>query len=314
MSFQHTTQLRDGIAYHQLINSRTDESISLIPELGGTIASIRLQATGAPKEWLVFDDADKVRTNPLFRGRFLFPFNDRIPKARYTFDGTTHQLPVNSPDDGSAIHGFLHQMPMRIADVRTDEDAASMRLEARIAPTDFPGYPFATQLAITYVLDAKGVTLRFDIANPSQRPVPFALGWHPYFALDTEATTLMASYERFVEVDDALLPTRQLLPTAQTPLDFSCGQPLEGMSVDLGFTAPADGITRLRHRDAQLEIHQDTALFPYTQLYIPEDGRSIAIEPITAATNSFNFQELGLRVLDAGQSVQGAVRIRCHTP
>jgi aldose 1-epimerase len=314
MSYEHIIEHRDGIAFHRLINCATRESVALIPALGGTVSSLRLLAPDEPEELLAFDRPADIRTNPLFRGRFLFPFNDRIPGARYTFNGVTHQLPINSPDDGSAIHGFLHSMEMHIVGIDTTTDAISMTLRARILPGDFAGYPFSIEIEITFILNEKGLQIRFWINNPGSTPCPFALGWHPYFLRGNGAAILHADCERVVEVDADLLPTRRLLPVQHTDWTFRPGRDLRDLSIDLGFTAPADGTMILEREKTAVEIRQDPSLFSYTQLYTPPDAQSIAIEPITAATNSFNLPELGLRVLAPGASVSGDISICCIPP
>jgi galactose mutarotase-like enzyme len=44
-------------------------------------------------------------------------------------------------------------------------------------------------------------------------------------------------------------------------------------------------------------------------VFIPPDRRSIALEPVTAATNSFNMPELGRMVLAPGQLVSGTISV-----
>ena len=57
-------------------------------------------------------------------------------------------------------------------------------------------------------------------------------------------------------------------------------------------------------------IEQSTDPFGFTQLFIPPARDSIAVEPVTAATDAFNRPELGLRRLEPGAALRGTVRIR----
>ena len=41
------------------------------------------------------DSDEEILLNPLFRGRLLFPFNDRIPNGKYYFDGREYSFPIN---------------------------------------------------------------------------------------------------------------------------------------------------------------------------------------------------------------------------
>ena len=48
--------------------------------------------------------------------------------------------------------------------------------------------------------------------------------------------------------------------------------------------------------------------YPFTQIYAPSDTDAVAIEPMTAPTNSLVSGE-GLRTLDAGESFRAAFEI-----
>ncbi|MFW6209687.1 MAG: hypothetical protein ACOC7X_13390, partial [Spirochaetota bacterium] len=50
-------------------------------------------------------------------------------------------------------------------------------------------------------------------------------------------------------------------------------------------------------------------LFAYSQVFIPPTRSSIALEPISAATDAFNKPELGLRVLAPGAEAEGRVSV-----
>ena len=83
----------NNISFLKLINQETQESLVLCPSLGGTIVSLTL---GSDQHQIMRNDLDaELLKNPLFRGRFLFPFNDRIPDGIYTFHDKTYQLPKN---------------------------------------------------------------------------------------------------------------------------------------------------------------------------------------------------------------------------
>ncbi len=78
--------------------------------------------------------------------------------------------------------------------------------------------------------------------------------------------------------------------------------------MDIAYRTPGGHTARLTDGHLLLEITQ-SELFQYTQIYIPPDRGSIAIEPVSAATNAFNVPALGLRVLEPGQGVDGTVTV-----
>ena len=67
---------------------------------------------GETHRLLVEDAAEELLANPWFRGRLLFPFNDRIPGGVYRFEGREYAFPCTEGDD--ALHGFLWQRAMRV--------------------------------------------------------------------------------------------------------------------------------------------------------------------------------------------------------
>ncbi len=287
------------------LESGDGAAVVLSPSHGGTVVQVTLQGSGAPVALLAPDAPEDFARNPLFRGRLLFPWNDRIPLARYAFRGVEHRLVANAPD-GSAIHGLIHDRPLAVTDLRADGEMAAVTLRASLSGDD-PGYPFRVSLVVAYELRAGEFTTTFRVTNDGDCDAPFALGWHPYFAASVGAT-LQGAFGRFVEVDSALLPTGRVPDVRGGPFDFSDGAPF-GPGLDIGLSAPADGCVRLHTGRCTVTIRQDVSLFPFTQLYVSDDGQSIAIEPITAATNSFNRPELGLQVLAPGEQKGGSVRI-----
>ncbi|MBN2804116.1 MAG: aldose 1-epimerase [Deltaproteobacteria bacterium] len=287
-------------------NSKTGEYLKISNDWGGTVVSSALNLCGKLYEVISPDQDEDFIKNPLFRGRMLFPFNDRIPDAQYTFGGKTLKLPSNI-DDGSAIHGLIYKMKLEEVERIISDNSASVTLFASLLEDGNSGYPFNVELKITYTLLAGSFKIDFNIYNGGQSDAPYALGWHPYFTTDNSAA-IYGEFSSYVDVDDELLPTGENIDVKDSPYDFSKGWQVKDRDLDLGFVV-TDGITTLKTADYNLIIDQDNEFFPYTQMYIPDDKKSVAIEPITAATNSFNIPSLGLRIIPPGDSESGSVRI-----
>ncbi len=263
----------------KLYHPETRESLVIVPRYGGTVTSLVLGEKS--HEVLRNDSLFELERNPLFRGRFLFPFNDRIPGGRYTFRGKEYQLPVNCREDGSAIHGFLYRERMDVA----EQSETRAVLTWRTDNTFLPGYPFVLSLTIVIELYGGGVAFSFSVKNRGTDPAPFAFGWHSYFNMDS-STRLHAAYPCFFRTDSAFLPIGECCDVNGTDFNFSGGPPAAGKKLDHTFRAPPDGVTILAHRDYSVRIRQDH--FPYTQLFVPPENDSIAVEPITSKPNSFN--------------------------
>ena len=267
----------------KLYHRDTGESLVFIPRYGGTVSSLVL---GEKKhEVLRNDSLNGLEKNPLYRGRFLFPFNDRIPKGQYTFRGKKYQLPVNCREDGSALHGFLYRERMDVVE-KSDTRAV---LKWRTDDTLLPGYPFTLSLLIILELTGGGASFSFTVKNEGQNTAPFALGWHSYFKIDA-ASRLHAAYPCFFETDSSFLPVGECCPVKDTAYDFSGGSEIIEKELDHTFRAAAAGTTMLVNETYSVTILQYN--FPYTQLFIPPGADSIAIEPITSKPNSFNSDEV----------------------
>lgn len=295
----------------ELQNPASGEVVLVLPEFGGTVQRLRLDTGAGPKDVLVSDDADELRKNPWFRGRLLFPWSDRIRHARYRFRGRELLLHPNSPDDDSAIHGFIYDQPLVVLSSNASEERAEMTLRYDIEPGRFPGYPFRVRLGVSYELSAAGFRLAVDIENVGHEAAPVGFGWHPYFRLGRElsGTELSNAAEAFVEVDAALFPTGRLPSSEGTRYDFRGGRALGAEALDIALVAHAEGVTRLQRGEEALTLEQDPRFFRYVQLFVPPDRRSIAVEPLSAATDAFNRPELGLNVLEPGERVTSALRV-----
>ncbi|QIK72718.1 aldose 1-epimerase family protein [Propioniciclava coleopterorum] len=234
-----------------------------------------------------------------YKGRVLAPWPNRIADGRYTWAGVEYQLGVNEPATGTALHGLALWMPWEV--VRHDGTAITLSL----AMPGSLGYPFPLELEITYAVDAEtGLAVRFIARNAGNVAAPVGLSLHPYLTLGdrpVDAFTLALEAERYLAVDDRLLPTG-LVDVAGTPLDFRGGAPLDGVFVDHAYAAPAgDWEAVLRGPDGAVGVASDA---PWVQVHTADAmGRiCLAVEPMTCPPDAFNGPA------DAVALAPGAVR------
>jgi aldose 1-epimerase len=110
------------------------------------------------------------------RGQLLAPWPNRLADGRYTFDGVTHELPLDDRAGGAAIHGLVRWASWQAV----EQGDASVALEHVLHPQ--PGYPFALRLRVEYALAPDGLTVRTTAENIGDRVCPFGAGHHPYIA------------------------------------------------------------------------------------------------------------------------------------
>lgn len=288
----------------ELKNIQTEESVVIVPDMGGTVNQITLKDFGGLRELLKVDEKHYT-DNHSYRGRLLFPFNDRIPEAFYEWFGKEYQLKSNCASDGSAIHGLIYDQKMTVVNESADENSAQMTLSFEILPDQFEGYPFQVFFQVQYLLTEEGFKMNFKIENTGKDVAPVALGWHPYFKIGDNLMdhNLYMNSNSYVAVDRDLIPTGDIPSVDDTELDFRRGGSLEEVELDHALTAPMDQETVLKYEDRSVVIQQDTKFFEYVQCYIPRNRQSIAIEPVSAATDSFNREELGRTDLIPGEII-----------
>ncbi len=239
------------------------------------------------------------------QGDVLMPFPGRIAGGTYSFQGKRHELAKNDKEGPNAIHGFVRS---RLWD--GDNDGATARFRTRIAATDHPGYPFDLEIVVGYELSSTGLSCAFVARNAGTTAAPFGAGFHPYVLANGPLgeTELQIPAHKLVEFEH-LLPTGRVLDIPQ-PLDFRKTRKVGGVRLNHCFTglAPgADGFTRVRAGD--VEVWMDRS-FAYVVVYsgdsLPSMARqSLAIEPMTCATDAFNHPALGMRVLLPGETISG---------
>jgi aldose 1-epimerase len=284
----------------------------IIPHLGAMVYQIcLLDNQGDPESILQQDTEEELLSNPLFRGRILFPFNDRIPSGRYTFEGKEYQLPLNNAEDGSAIHGLVYNKPFTEQGCAFYPDRGEISFSFFIQKEDWECYPFSVELTVRYIISESEFSVHYTIENHGYEMAPVALGWHPYFTFKkpVDSLSLLAGNGEYVAVDRDLNPTGEILSARGCENDFSESALIGNQDLDLAYVKREKGESLLSDGNHQLKLYFDPLFFPYVQLFIPPGRQSIALEPITSATNAFNIPRLGRIDLPGGEKRSGRVTI-----
>ena len=311
----HDTERRARVAFH--------------PSCGGTVTDITLATDSDSVPVLCPNPDGKILResisngeecfNELFPGRLLWPFSDRIPRGVYRFEGQEYRVPVNDRVSGDAIHGFLYARSVSVEELGGSNERAYAVARAHITPGDHDGYPFEVELRIVYQLDKSGFELNVRGRNLGGRPAPMSMGWHPYFSfpglLNADELELETNADRYVPVDIRLLPTGSIDPVTDGAYDFrkekaEAERRIGDRHLDIALTNRDGGAitTTVSSKRFALTISQ-SGTFAYQQLFIPPSRNSIAIEPLTSATNAFNQPDLGLLLLNHNEEFEASCRI-----
>jgi aldose 1-epimerase len=245
---------------------------------------------------------------PSGRGQVLIPWPNRLEDGAYEFDGSRHELPLNEPERGNAIHGLVRDTAWTVG------ERASGRVVVEHELTPRPGYPFALSLRIEYALSESGLSVRTTATNAGEEACPFGSGQHPYLTLGTpivDSLILRAPGRTVLRVDERSLPVGRE-PVEATDYDFRRPTEIGATTLDHAFAdleRGQDGRARVELRDpvsrAGLTLWVDES-YRYLQLFtgdpLPDvSRRSLAVEPMTCPPNAFRTGEDLVR-LEPGES------------
>ncbi len=277
----------------------SDQRVAL-DEVGGGIRSY----TARGRE--VLDGYPAGQPSPSGRGQVLIPWPNRLEDGSYEFDGQRHQLELNEPENGNAIHGLVRWEPWTVAEREPHRVVMEHTLSSQ------PGYPFTLELSIEYALATDGLTVRTTATNVGESTCPYGSGFHPYLTVGTEtvdSVVLHLPAETVVGADERGLPLAAA-PVEGTEYDFRRPRPIGSTRLDHAFTdlvREEDGIARVAlggvHPGSGLELWVDEA-YGYLQVFsgdpLPDvNRRSLAVEPMTCPANAFRTGE-GLIRLEPG--------------
>ena len=240
------------------------------------------------------------------RGQLLIPWPNRIADGRYEFDGQAHQVALDEPERGNAIHGLVRWAAWDIAEREPDR----VLLRHLLHPQ--PGFPFMVDLRVEYALAAEGLTVRTEATNVGEDACPYGAGAHPYLAVEAsrvDEVALQVPARTVLDADERGIPV-DAHPVEGTELDFQPPKQVGDLRLDHCFT----DLDREADRRARVRLGNGTTLwadesFPYLMVFtgdgLPDvDRRSIAVEPMTCAPNAFRTGE-GMVRLEPGEAHVG---------
>jgi galactose mutarotase-like enzyme len=272
---------QDRYTTYLLSNQETGATLEVVPERGGIVT--RWQVHG--QDILYLDEARFADPTLSVRGGIpiLFPICGNLPDNTYTHNGQTYTLKQ---------HGFARDLPWEVTDQAT-QDQASLTLVLHSTEQTRAVYPFDFQLDFTYVLDNGTLSIRQRYTNRSSVPMPFSVGFHPYFKV-TDKTQL--------EFD---IPASSFQDQrTKTVHSFNGSFDFEQDEIDAAFidaTRPSATVLD-KSRSLRLTLNYSNAFT--TLVFWTVKGKDFCcLEPWTAPRNALNTGE-HLLYLDPGASLE----------
>ena len=269
------------------------------PDLGGCIAGLWWGDTAVLRS----TPGEQLESVRLAGSYPLVPFSNRVGQARLVWAGTSHPLVQNSTTEPHAIHGVGWQRPWEVLDDSPQFALLSYEHKADAA------WPFAFDSSQAFRLGDAELVMTLSLTNQSSTPAPAGLGWHPYFAKRAQSHIKFEAGGRW-EMGEDKLPTHR---TASRGLDAPCAD----LDVDHCFDEWR-GQALLRDENLLVRVGSNlTRLVVFTN----PTRDFVAIEPVSHVNNAANLiahnnytaQELGLRVLEPGESMSAEMSIRVES-
>jgi aldose 1-epimerase len=224
------------------------------------------------------------------RGQVLAPWPNRLTDGRYRYGNHDCQAALNEPGRHDAIHGLVRWSDWS----PVAHHPGSVAMACAVRPQ--PGYAWQLDLAVTYALDAAGLTVTTRAVNTDVERAPFGVGFHPYLtvgATSIDGLDLCVPAARYL---DPSSPAERpvMVPVAMTPWDFTQSRRIGTTQLDTAFGELTRGddrraVARLSDPVAgrSLELWVDEGyryLMVYTADQVGQHERrrtAVAVEPMT---------------------------------
>lgn len=240
-----------------------------VTNYGGIITSIRMPDRQGRSDEIIagFPSlAPYLGDHPYF-GTITGRYANRIAMGRFTLEGTTWQLPLNSPP--SHLHGGPGGFHTRLWDYSIIKEADEINLRlSYLSPHLEEGYPGNLGVVVTYTLKE---TNEFLITYQAETDASTHLNLtnHAYFNLGGFRGNIfdhqvMVDANHYLELSGELLPTGKMIPVEGTPFDYRPGPgPMDKIRGPLDYCF-------VLNRGHSLD-------YPAAVLYHPESGRRLSL-------------------------------------
>ncbi|HEX5659467.1 MAG TPA: galactose mutarotase [Polyangiales bacterium] len=161
-----------------LVLEDANSRVEVAPQRGGLVTSFQVDG----RELLYLEPATLADASKNVRGGIpvLFPSPGKLRDDTFSYEGKRGALKQ---------HGFARNLPWTV-------EGSTLTLEANAQTR--AQFPWDFRYALTITLQGARLRLGIRVENPGVEPLPFGLGFHPYFVLrdktaakiDTQASTI----------------------------------------------------------------------------------------------------------------------------
>ncbi len=186
----------------------------LVPDKNGKIDDVVLG----------FDTLEKYFNNDVcYFGSTVGRNSNRIKNANFVLNGVTYNLDKNERGKND-LHSGFRPYNNRLWDYSINEENNSVSFTL-LSPDMDQGFPGEFNISVTYSLDNDN-NLKIEYTGVSSKDTIANMTNHSYFNLSGHNSgtainqELYINADKYVEVDDELIPTGLLKDVENTPMDF----------------------------------------------------------------------------------------------
>ncbi len=220
-------KLPDGRTVEVFTLTNTRGTSVKVMSLGATLISVQTpDRNGRTDEiTLNLDSLEAYVAGHPSLGSTVGRFANRIGQAQFVIDGKTHQVTPNAKPHH--IHGGREGFGKLLWNARTQKDRDSVQVEFSLtSPDGDEGYPGTLTARAIYRLNEKN-ELTMEYFAETDKATHVNLTNHAYWNLSGAGSgtvhdhLLMLNAKHSLAIDDKKIPTGELSPVKNTPLDFT---------------------------------------------------------------------------------------------
>lgn len=191
-----------------------------ILDFGATVQKMIVpDRNGTPVDVVLgYDDVASYEEGSCYYGAVVGRYANRIGNSRFVLDGKEYLL-QNTPGESNHVHGVFSK---RMFEVSQDNGALILRY---VSPDMEEGYPGDLSVEVRYELREDNA-LEITYKATTDAPTVLNLTNHSYFNLDGQDGSTIFDHKvrlnssSFTEYTETFAQTGNIIPVANTPLDF----------------------------------------------------------------------------------------------
>ncbi|MGD0383639.1 MAG: aldose epimerase family protein [Thermoguttaceae bacterium] len=195
---------------------------------GATITDVELpDRNGKLENVALFRDSlqDFMDKSTPYFGSTIGRYGNRIAKGKFTLDGNEYSLATNNGPN--SLHGGVKGFDKVVWKAQPVKSKNSMGVKfTYVSPDGEDGYPGTLTAQVISSLTDKN-ELKMDYSATTDKPTVVNLTNHTYWNLsgagsgDILGEELMLNVDNYLPVDEGLIPTGEVKPVKDTPMDFT---------------------------------------------------------------------------------------------